>query len=231
MKWRIKKILLISDECRQAYPGVSVGLLVMKNVCNLQFHQALDDKKQELQNALTSQFNEYSRSDFKNIEIIKKYVDYYKRFKKNYHVLFQLESVALNKKSIPSVSTLVEAMFMGELKNFLLSAGHDLQDVNFPITLDISKGGETYTGINNKEQRLIANDLFIKDQNEIISSIIYGPDRRTRIQKNTQEVMYVVYALPGIEEHTVLNHLRDIKEYTCLFSPKADVEQMKVFKN
>lgn len=225
-----KKMLIISDECRQAYPGISVGLMVMKNLCNLPSHEALEQKKQELEDSLRNQFEKYSRSDLKNIELIKVYGDYYKRFKKNYHVLFQLESVALKKKPIPTVSTLVEAMFMAELKNFLLSAAHDLQCVNSPITLDISKGVEGYIGINNKEQLLNSNDLFIKDQREVISSIIYGPDRRTRIQQNTKEVMYIVYALPGIEENIVLNHLRDIKKYVDLFSPQAEVELLKVYK-
>lgn len=224
------KMLTISDECRQAYPGVSIGLLIMKNLCNLPFNEALESKKQELQNSLRNQFKGYSRSDLKNIEVIKKYGDYYKRFKKNYHVLFQIESVALKKKTIPTISTLVEAMFMAELKNFLLSAGHDLQYVDFPITLDISRGDEIYTGINNKEHKLNINDLFITDQREIISSIIYGPDRRTRIQQNTKEAMYIVYALPGIEENMVLNHLRDIKEYVEFSSPQAEVEDLRVYR-
>jgi hypothetical protein len=53
------------------------------------------------------------------MEPIKTYHDYYKRFKKTYHILLQLESIVFKNKSIPKVSSLVEAMFMAELKNLL----------------------------------------------------------------------------------------------------------------
>lgn len=45
----------------------------------------------------------------------------------------------------PSVAALVEAMFIAELKNLLLTAGHDLDAVELPLKLDIARGGERYT--------------------------------------------------------------------------------------
>ena len=60
------------------------------------------------------------------------YDTYYKRFKKTYHVQLQLESIVFKGKSIPSVAALVEAMFMAEIKNMLLTAGHDLEACRCP---------------------------------------------------------------------------------------------------
>ncbi len=54
------------------------------------------------------------------------YASYYRAFDKTYHVLGQLKSVAVKGKAIPSVAALVEAMFIAELHNGLLTAGHDL---------------------------------------------------------------------------------------------------------
>jgi hypothetical protein len=42
------------------------------------------------------------------------------------------------------VAALVEAMFIAEVKNMLLTAGHDLDAVQLPITLDVSKGDGRY---------------------------------------------------------------------------------------
>jgi DNA/RNA-binding domain of Phe-tRNA-synthetase-like protein len=223
-------MLVITDECRNAYPGISAGLLIMKNVWNLQSHEELESRKQELQSSLRSEFSEYTRKDFKDIETIKIYVDYYKKFKKSYHVLLQLESVVLKNKSIPDVSALVETMFMAELKNLLLTASHDVKYVEFPLSIDVSKGSEEFLTISNKTQQLYANDLFCAGQKEIISDIVYGPDFNTRIRPDTEEVMHVVYGLPGIDEKEVMNHLMDIKEYTEIFSPEAEVQVMKVYK-
>jgi DNA/RNA-binding domain of Phe-tRNA-synthetase-like protein len=202
----------------------------MKNVCNLKSHDELDKQKRELEESLRNKYSEYSRKDFKNMDIMKLYVDYYKKFKKSYHVQLQLESVVLKNKQIPSVSTLVETMFMAELKNLLLTASHDVEYVDFPVKIDVSKGEEEFYSINNKTQNLYPNDIFCADQKEIISDIVYGPDSNTRIREGTSEVMHVVYGLPGIEEKEVMNHLMDIKEYTKIFSHEAKVELMEVFK-
>ncbi|GAI35107.1 unnamed protein product, partial [marine sediment metagenome] len=63
------------------------------------------------------------------------------------HVLLQLESIVFKNKSIPKVASLVEAMFMAEIKNLLLTAGHDLDAIDLPIKLDVSSGGEKYIQI------------------------------------------------------------------------------------
>src|SRR5262245_24144930 len=55
------------------------------------------------------------------------YVRYYKRFSKTYHVQLQLESIVLKRKSLPSVSPLVDANFTAEVETLVLTAGHDAQ--------------------------------------------------------------------------------------------------------
>ncbi|GAI84117.1 unnamed protein product, partial [marine sediment metagenome] len=111
----------------------------------------------------------------KNMEPIKTYSDYYKRFKKTYHVLLQLESIVFKNKSIPKVASLVEAMFMAEIKNLLLTAGHDLDAIDLPIKLDVASGREKYIQLSGQGKDLIHNDMMVSDLQGITSSIIYGP--------------------------------------------------------
>lgn len=61
------------------------------------------------------------------------YAAYYKKFKKSYHVLAQLESVIFNGRWLPNTAALVAAMCMAELKNMLLIAGHDLDKITLPV--------------------------------------------------------------------------------------------------
>lgn len=63
------------------------------------------------------------------------------------------EKYASLDKSYPTVSLLVEAMFMAEMKNLLLTAGHDLDTIDLPIKLDIAKGegDEKFTQITGQE--------------------------------------------------------------------------------
>ena len=189
-------MLIISDEIKKVYPEALLGLLAMRKVCNPNQHEGLNQGKLELENNLRKNFAQLERSDLKNMEPLKTYNDYYKRFKKTYQVLLQLESIVFKNRSIPRVATLVEVMFMAELKNLLLTAGHDLEAIDRPLKLDVSRGKEKYTLLNGQEKELIPGDMMISDLKGIISSIIYGPDQRTRIRPNTRKVLFVVYAPP-----------------------------------
>lgn len=132
-------------------------------------------------------------------------------------------------KSIPQVAALVEAMFMEELRNMLLTAGHDLDAVQTPLKLDTSRGDEKYIRMNGQEQILKAGDMMIADSVAVISSVIYGPDRRTMISSTTTRVLFTVYGVPGIGEQTVRQHLEGIEANIRLVSTAADVEILEVY--
>ena len=223
-------MLIISDKIKKIYTEALLGILAMKNVCNPKKHEELNKCKLELENNLRKKFFGLDRAYLKNMEPIKTYNNYYKRFKKTYHVLLQLESIVFKNKSIPKVASLVEVMFIAELKNLLLTAGHDLDAIDLPIKLDVSSGGEKYTQISGQGKEMIYNDMMVSDLQGITSSIIYGPDKRTQIKPDTRNVLFVVYAPPGIEKSKVFQHLRDIQNYVHIIAPKSEVELLKVYE-
>ena len=93
----------------------------------------------------------------------------------------------------------------------------------------VASGDELYTRINSQEQRLKKGDMFIADVEGILSSVVYGPDRRTQIKPETTEVVFTVYAPAGIKHATLTGHLADIKDYVSLFSPNARVLSEQVY--
>lgn len=200
----------------------------MHNVANPETHPALDERKAELEHQLRSRFSGQDRDALKVLPTIQAYDAYYKQFRKTYHVLLQLESVALKGQPISSVAALVEAMFMAELKNLLLTAGHDLEVVQEPVRIDVADGTERYTRLNGKKQVLKAGDMFIADARGVISSVIYGPDRRTRITSDTRHALFTVYAPAGVDKQTVHQHLQDIQTNVLLVAPQAETVLLKV---
>jgi DNA/RNA-binding domain of Phe-tRNA-synthetase-like protein len=216
----------VSTEWKTAYPGAYIGILAIRDVANPEHHAALDQRKEELERQLGARFSD--RQEIRSLERLQAYKAYYKRFKKTYHVQMQLESVALKGKSIPNVATLVEAMFMAELKNWLLTAGHDLDVVQSPIQVKVATGLEQFVRINGQEQQLKAGDMMIADQEGVISSVIYGPDQRTQIRPSTRRVLFTVYAPPGIGQEAVHQHLQDIQANVLLVAPQAKTEEMQV---
>jgi DNA/RNA-binding domain of Phe-tRNA-synthetase-like protein len=127
------------------------------------------------------------------------------------------------------VATLVECMFMAEVKDMLLTAGHDLDTLHLPLTLDVAKGTETYTLLRGTEQITKAGDMMISDSEGIISSIIYGPDQRTQITAQTRNAVFTVYAPEGISKEQVAGHLQEIRRNMELMTPNVIVELQEVF--
>jgi DNA/RNA-binding domain of Phe-tRNA-synthetase-like protein len=220
----------VTPAWKSAYPEAQAGVLVMRAVSNPAHDPVLERQKAALEEGLRAQFSGQDHAMIASHPILQAYNEYYRRFKKTYHIQLQLESIVLKGKSIPSVAALVEAMFMAEMKDLLLTAGHDLDALHLPLTLDVATGTERYTLLRGEEQVLKAGDMMISDQDGVISSILYGPDRRTQITPETRNVLFTVYAPPGIGEQTVVGHLQGIKENVMAFAPQAQVELLKVYK-
>lgn len=215
---------------KHAYPDALAGVLVMQDVSNLPHHAELERRKLALEERLRTQFSGQDRAALARHPVLQAYGDYYRQFKKTYHIQLQLESIVLKGKSIPSVAALVESMFMAEMQDMLLTAGHDLDVLQLPLTLDVAAGNERYTLLRGEQQTLKPGDMLIRDQVGIISSIIYGPDQRTQITSETRNVVFTVYAPPGIGEQTVEGHLQHIRENVIIFAPQARVELLDVYK-
>ena len=223
-------MFMVSEAWRNVYPGAAVGILMMRDVDNPDNCPVLDRHKIELENQLRTRFAHCDRADLKALAPIQAYSAYFKRNKKSYHVLLQLESVALKRRPIPRVAALVEAMFMAELKNLLLTAGHDAEAVRTPVRLDIADGDEVYVRLNGREQTLKRGDMMMTDAQGVISSVLYGPDRRTRITAGTRQALFAVYAPPGIGGQAVYQHLEDIETNVLLVAPEAEVAMLNVYE-
>ncbi|MBI5965336.1 MAG: hypothetical protein HY863_17815 [Chloroflexi bacterium] len=219
----------VTSAWKSAFPEAHVGVLAMRNVVNPAHHTVLEQQKAELEERLRAQFAGQNRAAIASHPILQAYNEYYRHFKKTYHVQLQIESILLKGKSIPSVASLVEAMFMAEIKNMLLTSGHDLDVLQLPLTLAVTTGNESYLLMRGENQIVKAGDMVISDKEGIISNIIYGPDQRTQITASTRNVVFTVYAPNGIDEQTVTQHLQDIREYVLVIAPQAQVELLKVY--
>ena len=222
-------MITLSQRLKDAYPGAFVGILAMRRVLNPSSHKALDARKAELESELRNRFANCSRNDLKDTEPIRAYNAYLKTFKKTYHVQLQLESVVFKVKPIPQSAALVEAMFMAELQDLLLTAGHDMDVLQLPVSIGISKGDERYIGLRGEEQVLKPGDMMISDRAGIISSIVYGPDYRTQIKPGTRNVLFTTYAPPGITHESVHEHLEHIKANVLLIAEEAEVELLHAY--
>ena len=221
-------MLVVSEAFKDAYPGACAGALVMHGVRNPDFHPALDQQRVDLERQLRERYAGLDRAGLKQLPAIRAYNAYYARFGQSYHVQHQLESVVLKGRSTSRSGALVLAMFLAEIKNLLLTAGHDLAAVQVPVMLTVATGAERYTLLNGQEQALKPGDMIMCDRQGVISSVLYGPDSRTRIQASTGDVLFAVYAPEGIGAQAVRQHLQDLAATVRLVAPMAQVESLDV---
>ncbi|BBB49649.1 hypothetical protein [Pelolinea submarina] len=216
----------ISDAFHQIYPNAAVGILILENVNNPKSCSLLDEQKTALEKSLREAYPD--KAVLRSLPTLQAYAAYYKRFKKSYHVLAQLESVIFNGRSLPNTAALVEAMFMAELKNMLLTAGHDLDSLQLPVMIGCAQRELHYTTMSGSEQILKKDDMYMADSQGIISSVIYGPDNRTRIREETQRALFVVYAPEGIQRAQIEEHFMDIQAFIRLFAPETSLVQLDI---
>ena len=212
----------------QAYPGASIGVLVMDKVENPAEHAALAEHVHAVERELRAQWAGATRADLNRLSEFEAYRAYYRRFEKTYHVQLQFESVVLKGKPLRSHGALVLAMFAAELGNRLLTAGHDAAAVEGDVLVDVASGGEHYVGIGGRELAMQAGDMYIRDGAGILSSVLYGPDDRTRMTPSTRRAMFCVYAPAGIGSEAVERHLADLARNVRLVAPGASVVHQHV---
>jgi DNA/RNA-binding domain of Phe-tRNA-synthetase-like protein len=217
---RIRLVLAATDAWRTAFPGAVVGALAMRGVSNPEHSPVLEAAKRRLEQQLRAAPVPDEHP------VLRAYVDYYRERGKTYHVKAQRESVALKGKPIPRRAALVEAMFMAELADLVLTAGHDLDTLETPLRADVTADGDRYLLLTGAEAVLEPGDMLMADGAGIVSSVLRGPDQRTRITPTTSSVLFAVYAPAGVGEHVVQAHLEHIRENVQLLAPDAETVEL-----
>jgi DNA/RNA-binding domain of Phe-tRNA-synthetase-like protein len=193
-------------------------------VSNLERHPALAQRLVELQSELRTRYASADRAALASLPVAQAYQAHYRPFGQTYHVLRQLESVALKGRELVSPGgALVSAMFAAELDSLLLTAGHDVDALAAPLLVDCSQAGDRFVGINGQERQLKPGDMLMRDGLGIISAVLHGPDQRTRFSETTTAALFVTYAPAGISRVDVQRHLNEIAGNVRLTDPSAEV--------
>ncbi|MGH2381819.1 MAG: hypothetical protein ACRDG7_11435 [Candidatus Limnocylindria bacterium] len=217
------RILEIDPAWRRRHPGAAVGVLAVRGVTNPPIHAGLNDLAAALEADIRARLGKLERNALRATPPLPAYATYYKRWGQRYHVAMQLESVAQKGRPLPRSAALVEAMFIAELRNGLLTAGHDLDALVLPVRL-AAGNGERYRGPSGAELAVKTDDMFIADaQRRILSAIVTGPSDFARITSATTSALFHVYAPPGVDVTRLAAHLDEIERNVRLISPTAAV--------
>ncbi|MHB9031505.1 MAG: hypothetical protein ACYC6L_00510 [Anaerolineae bacterium] len=217
----------VTSALRAQYPAAPFGVLAVRGFKPAPCASLAQVIEREL-NVIRAAHSNYVRQEYMLTEPVCHYVRYYRRFKKTYHILLQLESVLLKGKTIPDTLPAVQALLLAELKHALNTVGADQACLQPPLYMDTALGGENFMGAGGQPIVLSTGDLYLRDERGAFVSLIYGQDNRTRITQESCDLLFVTFGVEGVTRGQVLAHLEDLLAYLRVFDPDAAVETLEV---
>ena len=128
----------------------------------------------------------------------------------------------------PMYSLFVDAHFMAEMCAGILVAVTDADKFNGGLTLDVAEAGETCKGMGGRQFVMQDKEIVLRDEKEIVCVLCQGADEKTRVTKNTTNVLFYAYAVPGInKEH--LEHGLSIAAETLAEFGGGKVEGVRIY--
>lgn len=164
------------------------------------------------------------KAAFREDPVLEAYRRFYGRFGNSYFVQLQLETAAKGEKPIPLDIPLVSVMFLGELRHRILTATHDAVSVRLPVSVGEADGTQIIRRMGGAERTLKPGDLFMADGEGVISSVLAGPDERTRVTERTSDAVYTTYVPPGIGEHVLAAYLDDLEGMIASIYPGSRID-------
>lgn len=222
-------MIRLHENVQQTWPGARFGVLVLRGFAPQPGAGEAFARRAEAElEALRARHRDYDRKRFCQSDgVMAAYTRYYKKFKKSYFVLLQLESV-LRGKGIPEAPPLVQALFLTELQSGMLLAGHDLNSLCPPLSIECAQGGEWCSVSGAGEVSLKPGDIAMRDGRGFFLSMIYGQAERTRITPATGDVFFLVDGVPGLDGACCEKTLERLLSNVRLFQPDAQPERMEV---
>ena len=222
-------MITVNQQVAVRHPGASVGAVALENIQGPGDDQALREAAGRINEELQARYGQLDRAGIKKSSPAAVYADYYRQFGQSYHLLGQLDSVLSGQKPLTPGLSLPSAMFMAEIESLLLTAGHDLDRLELPLELVVTGEGQEYTGLSGRQNKAAAGDLGLADRRGLISTIVKGPDQRSRLTPETRRAVFTVYGPPGLPAELLNRHLDRLAEYVTLTAAGATVSWRGIY--
>lgn len=188
----------------------------------------VEGEVQDLRRRLGDTYGELGRAELKQLDMLQPFVQYFKQFKKTYHLFLQLESFVHKNRPLPFITPLVTAYFLTELETGVLASAHDLEKIVPELSLEKAVGNEGLTLLSGEERTAPPGDALLKDAEGLLTCVIQGQDTRTLLGPKSRNAAYFVYGPPGVDDHTLSEALRILSDHLrSWYGASAHIEQVE----
>lgn len=224
--WEVCTVLEIRKDVSFAERGLLFGIVEVVYPEPSEWDEAAFGALKERE--LAALFAELSDYDRKTVFGETPYYRYFKKYKKTYPVLQQLESVLLKGRPFPSGRPLNEVAFLTELRTRVLSGAHDAERVQGAVELFCPEEKLPFTGMRGEEVHTYPGDPSARDGGGIIFSMIAGADARTCLRPESRHIFYPFFATPDTTREQLLPAMELLVSYVRVLAPGARIESYLV---
>ena len=153
------------------------------------------------------------------------YFRFFRKFKKTYPVMMQLESFLLKGRPFPIDNSVTAIPFLAELETQSLSGTHDVDFVRGAVRLFAGTEKAPFAGMRGEEVHTYPGDFCARDDEGIIFSMIAGADARTCAKPGSRHVFYPVFGVAGQPEAEISAVLDRLEEYVRVLAPEAETSR------
>ena len=214
-----KDMLQITKEtalAQMAFPFGAVEVVYPQELREADFRELVAGELAEL----SRRFQNYER---KTVFGEHPYFRFFRKFKKTYPVMLQLESVLLKGRPFPGFNAVAEVPFLLELTTQVLSGAHDMDRIRGDVSLYLATEKEPFLGLRGEWMHTYPGDFCARDEAGIIFSLIAGADDRTCARTDTRRVLYPIFGTPELPEAVLTAAMETLCRYIRVLSPDADI--------
>ena len=206
-----------------ALNGVPFGVLeVAYPAKTLWREDAFRAMTEEHLQALKERFADYDRKTVFGENV---YFRFFKKFKKTYPVLMQLESILLKGRPFPDANPITAIPFLAELETQHLLGTHDVDQVQGSVRLFAGTEKAPFPGMRGEEVHTYPGDFCGRDDGGIIFSMIAGADDRTCVRESSTHVFYPAFGVAGQPTEALAAVLDRLEDYVKTLAPDAEMHR------
>ena len=151
------------------------------------------------------------------------YNRYFKKYKKTYPVLQQLESYLLKGRPFPSGNPINEVTFLTELRTQVLLGTHDIDRISGQAELFRPTEKLPFPGMRGEQIHCYPGDITGRDEQGIILSLIAGADERTYIRLDSKHIAFLFFAVPGVTAAQIAAVQERLADYARTLAPEVEL--------
>ena len=166
----------------------------------------------------------YAEYDRKAVFGENPYFRFFKKFKKTYPVMMQVESVLFKGRPFPQFNPVAEVPFLMEIVAHVLSGTHDVDRINGSVNLYAATEKEEFPGLRGQPFHTYPGDFCGRDDEGIIFSLIAGADDRTCARVDSSNVFYPIFGTPDLPVSVLEDAMEVLVRYIKVLAPEAEIK-------